>query len=100
MRRRTAAILLSLVAFLATAPDRPPPPAHAVELNALAADPRGGIWCGTKRGLVRLDVDGPRGRIAVPFADPDGTWQVVRALAFDAAGRLWTATDAGIARLE
>lgn len=71
-----------------------------VELSALAADPRGGIWCGTARGLVRLDVDGRWWRIAVPFADPDGTWQVVRALAFDAAGRLWMGTDAGVARLE
>lgn len=71
-----------------------------VELNALAADPRGGIWCGTVLGLVRLDVDGRWLRIALPFADPDGTWQVVRALAFDAAGRLWMGTDAGVARLE
>jgi len=59
-------------------------------VRALLVDPAGGVWVGTRSGVVRWEG----GRI-VPVAEPLLARANVTAMARDARGRLWVGTNFG-----
>jgi ligand-binding sensor domain-containing protein len=66
-----------------------------LDVQALACDPRGGLWIGTPGGLLRYD-----GRSRRPVTGADGRGlEAVQTLLQDEFGNLWIGTTRGIARL-
>ncbi len=66
-----------------------------LDVQALACDPRGGLWIGTPEGLLRYD-----GRSRRPVTGTDGRGlDAVQVLLADGFGNLWIGTTRGIARL-
>ncbi|HQF92151.1 MAG TPA: two-component regulator propeller domain-containing protein, partial [Synergistaceae bacterium] len=68
--------------------------------QVLLEDRAGGLWCGTLRGVSRLESDDRRGVFftTVPFAD--GVPRTVYALLEDRRGKIWVGTDRGLSRLD
>ena len=68
--------------------------------QVLLEDRQGRLWCGTNRGVDRLESDDRRGVffVHVPFAD--GAPRMVHALLEDRRGRIWVGTDKGLARID
>ncbi|MBI3949884.1 MAG: ATP-binding protein [Acidobacteria bacterium] len=67
----------------------------------LLQDRSGVIWCGTAKGLFRLDRSGDQIRltpidIGLPFQFPDGGW--IYALCEDRHGTLWVGAASGLFR--
>ena len=70
-------------------------------VNALAADPAGGIWAGTRVGLYHLDRTADDWQLRlVDIGLPSQGWEerVVLALLVDRNGTLWAATRTGLYR--
>ncbi len=68
----------------------PPIPGHALSMHR---DRRGRLWIGTEgSGLLRIDADGSRQRIAAGDAAGNGIADILE----DADGRLWAATSSGL----
>ena len=83
---------------VASVPDRDP---RLLDVNVLLEDRAGTIWCGTGKGLYRLDQTG--GGVALRAVDlgmpSDYPLQAfVSAIVEDRAGTLWVATPSGLYR--
>jgi ligand-binding sensor domain-containing protein/signal transduction histidine kinase len=74
---------------------------HARAINVLHEGHDGTLWCGTYKGLYRLDSSGGRlALIPVDIGMPNeyGEWRLVTDLVEDASGSLWVATHGGLYR--
>lgn len=85
--------------FEVVLPRHADPRARAVTTLIEATD--GTIWCGTRRGLFRLDQDGAEKRLQpVDTGIPDEFLEAgfVHALLEDQHGTIWTGTESGLYR--
>ena len=68
--------------------------------QVLLEDRAGGLWCGTLRGVSRLESDDRRGVFFTPVPFADGVPRTVYALLEDRRGKIWVGTDRGLSRLD
>ncbi|HEY7184527.1 MAG TPA: two-component regulator propeller domain-containing protein, partial [Blastocatellia bacterium] len=86
--------------FTVIVPDEKERPARAI--NVLLEDHSGAVWCGSYKGLYRLDRS--RGRFAlrpinpVNMGMPEGEGQNINDLLEDGGGSLWIAAPSGLYR--
>ena len=74
---------------------------HARFITALLEGRDDTLWCGTLKGLYRLDASGGRFALSpvdLPIPGGYGEWRFVTALAEDRYGSLWVATHGGLYR--
>jgi signal transduction histidine kinase/ligand-binding sensor domain-containing protein len=67
-------------------------------VRALASDPRGRVWVGTARGLLRLDLADPLLQVETLVPSPGRGHDGVLALHVSAAGDVLVGTDTGLHR--